>query len=59
MLLSLMVLICVGCNLNHPHHLHCHLGKPLDFETCSFPKFVTTPLLWDMEDMFGRGYIDI
>jgi hypothetical protein len=59
MLLLVMVLIGVGCSLNHPHHLHCHWGKLLDFETSSFPKFVTTPLLWDMEDIYGRGYIDI
>jgi hypothetical protein len=43
-----------GCGSNHPHHLHHHLGEIFQIFKIDFSlRFVTPPLLWDMEEMYG------
>jgi len=54
-----MVLPNMGCNSNHPHHLHHRIGgggqggNSSNSKINSPSKFVITSLLWDMKDMYG------
>jgi hypothetical protein len=46
----------MGCNSNHPHHLHHRIlggGDSSILKISSPSKFVITPLLWDMKNMYG------
>jgi hypothetical protein len=49
-----MVLLGVGSSLDHSHHFHQHLRRESSYPEIDFSlRFVTTPLLWDMEEMYG------
>jgi hypothetical protein len=43
-----------GCRLDHPHPPSSSFGGDFsNLETIFSPRFITPPLLWDMEEMYG------